>query len=191
LHDQKHLTPIALGECAEDYGGYFIVGGGERVIISQERMAANRPVVFRNNRNPTKEVEVIEVKSIGPDNDQVPKSNAVKIVYHPKNPQIHLLRATMPRVKTDIPLWILFRALGVTKDKDACDLIIGPDTDGTARGAVAVSLTAAGVTVRQFSAGRWRAVPPPRRPSPGGHAEPRGWPFPGASAMRPPPGGRS
>jgi DNA-directed RNA polymerase beta subunit len=112
LHDQKHLHPIALGECAEDYGGYFIVGGGERVIISQERMAANRPVVFRNNRNPTKEVEVIEVKSIGPDNDQVPKSNAVKIMYHPKNPQIHLLRATMPRVKTDIPLWILFRALG-------------------------------------------------------------------------------
>ena len=130
LHDQRHLTPIALGECAEDYGGYFIVGGGERVIISQERMAANRPVVFRNNRNPTKEVEVIEVKSIGPDNDQVPKSNAVKIMYHPKNPQIHLLRATMPRVKTDIPLWILFRALGVTKDQEICELI-GPDTDGT------------------------------------------------------------
>jgi len=131
LHDQKHLTPIALGECAEDYGGYFIVGGGERVIISQERMAANRPVVFRNNRNPTKEVEVIEVKSIGPDNDQVPKSNAVKIMYHPKNPQIHLLRATMPRVKTDIPLWILFRALGVTKDKEICELITGPESDGT------------------------------------------------------------
>ena len=131
LHDQKHLHPIALGECAEDYGGYFIVGGGERVIISQERMAANRPVVFRNNRNLTKEVEVIEVKSIGPDNDQVPKSNAVKIMYHPKNPQIHLLRATMPRVKTDIPLWILFRALGFQRDKDICDLIIGQETDGT------------------------------------------------------------
>jgi DNA-directed RNA polymerase II subunit RPB2 len=131
LHDQKHLHPIALGECAEDYGGYFIVGGGERVIISQERMAANRPVVFRNNRNATKEVEVIEVKSIGPDNDQVPKSNAVKIMYHPKNPQIHLLRATMPRVKTDIPLWILFRALGFQRDKDICDLIIGEETDGT------------------------------------------------------------
>ena len=29
LHDQKHLEPIALGECAEDYGGYVIVGGGE------------------------------------------------------------------------------------------------------------------------------------------------------------------
>jgi DNA-directed RNA polymerase II subunit RPB2 len=155
LHDQKHLTPIALGECAEDYGGYFIVGGGERVIISQERMAANRPVVFRNNRNPTKEVEVIEVKSIGPDNDQVPKSNAVKIMYHPKNPQIHLLRATMPRVKTDIPLWILFRALGFCRDKEICDLIIGPDTDGTFDALLTESITEAAEVRTQEAALAW------------------------------------
>lgn len=129
LHDQKHLHPSVLGECAEDFGGYFIVSGGERVIISQERMSENRPFVFRNNRNPTKEVEVIEVKSIGPDNDQVPKNNAVKIMYHPKNPQIHLLRATIPRIKTDIPLFILFRALGIVADKDICDLIIGTEKD--------------------------------------------------------------
>lgn len=130
LHDQKHLHPGTLGECAEDFGGYFIVGGGERVIISQERMSENRPFVFRNNRNPTKEVEVIEVKSIGPDNDQVPKNNAVKIMYHPKNPQIHLLRATIPRIKTDIPLFILFRALGVVADLDICELILGPQDLG-------------------------------------------------------------
>ena len=129
LHDQKHLHPSALGECAEDFGGYFIITGGERVIISQERMSENRPFVFRNNRNPTKEVEVIEVKSIGPDNDQVPKNNAVKIMYHPKNSQLHLLRATIPRIKTDIPLFILFRALGVVADKDIYDLIIGTESD--------------------------------------------------------------
>ena len=129
LHDQKHLHPAELGECAEDFGGYFIISGGERVIISQERMSENRPFVFRNNRNPTKEVEVIEVKSIGPDNDQVPKNNAVKIMYHPKNPQIHLLRATIPRIKTDIPIFILFRALGVVTDQEIFDLIIGPEKD--------------------------------------------------------------
>jgi DNA-directed RNA polymerase II subunit RPB2 len=155
LHDQKHLDPIALGECAEDYGGYFIVGGGERVIISQERMAANRPVVFRNNRNPTKDVEVIEVKSIGPDNDQVPKSNAVKIMYHPKNPQIHLLRATMPRVKTDIPLWILFRALGLTCDKEICELIIGPESDGTFDGILTESIMEAVDVRTQEAALAW------------------------------------
>ncbi len=129
LHDQKHLHPSTLGECAEDLGGYFIIQGGERVIISQERMSENRPFVFRNNRNPTKEVEVIEVKSIGPDNDQVPKNNAVKIMYHPKNQQIWLLKATMPRIKTEIPLWILFKALGITNDKEIRDLILGPDGD--------------------------------------------------------------
>ena len=120
-----------MGECAEDMGGYFIVQGGERVCISQERMSENRPFVFRNNRNATKEVEVIEVKSIGPDNDQVPKSNAVKIMYHPKNNQIHLLRATMPRMKAPIPLFILFRALGVCADRDILDLILGPEGDPT------------------------------------------------------------
>lgn len=129
LHDQKHVHPSILGECAEDFGGYFIISGGERVIISQERMSENRPFVFRNNRNPTKEVEVIEVKSIGPDNDQVPKNNAVKIMYHPKNPQIHLLRAAIPRIKTEIPLFILFRALGVVPDKQIYELILGTESD--------------------------------------------------------------
>jgi DNA-directed RNA polymerase II subunit RPB2 len=155
LHDQKHLKPLSLGECAEDFGGYFIIGGGERVIISQERMAANRPVVFRNNRNASKEVEVIEVKSIGPDNDQVPKSNTVKIMYHPKNPQLHLLRATMPRIKTDIPLWILFRALGVTSDKEIYTLILGPEGDHNFDGIVDESIQEAADVPTQEAALTW------------------------------------
>lgn len=131
LQDQGYFHPSALGECAEDVGGYFIIQGGERVIISQERMSENRPFVFRNNRNTAKEVEVVEIKSIGPLMDQVPKSNAVKIVYNPKNPQLQMLRATVPRLKTEIPLFVLFRALGVESDKDIVDLILGPDGDNT------------------------------------------------------------
>jgi len=131
LNDQNHMNPARVGECAEDMGGYFIIQGGERVCISQERMSENRPFVFRNNRNTAKELEVIEVKSIGPDNDQVPKSNAVRIMYHPKNTQIHLLRATIPRMKSPIPLFILFRALGVLADRDILDLILGTEGDRT------------------------------------------------------------
>ena len=131
LQDQKYVHPSVLGECSEDPGGYFIIQGGERVIISQERMSENRPFVFRNNRNIAKEVEVVEVKSIGPTNEQVPKSNTVKLIYHPKNPSILLLRSSMPRVKVEIPLFILFRALGVEKDKDVIELILGPEPDQT------------------------------------------------------------
>jgi DNA-directed RNA polymerase II subunit RPB2 len=131
LHDQRHIHPSQLGECAEDMGGYFIIQGGERAIISQERMSENRPFVFRNGRNTGKDMEVVEIKCIGPDNDQVPKSNAVRIAFHPKNPQILLLRATMPRIKQDIPLFTLFRALGVEADKDIMDLILGTESDST------------------------------------------------------------
>jgi DNA-directed RNA polymerase II subunit RPB2 len=127
LNDQRHIHPSKLSECAEDVGGYFIIQGGERAIISMERMSENRPFVFRNGRGSAKEKEVVEIKCIGPDNDQVPKSNTVKIVYHPKNQLITMLRATVPRVKTDIPLWILFRALGLNADRDIYELILGPN----------------------------------------------------------------
>lgn len=131
LQDQRYINPMLLGECSEDPGGYFIVQGGERVIISQERMSENHPFVFRNNRNTAKEMEVVEIKSIGPTNEQVPKSNTVKIVYHPKNPSIMLLRAGVPRIKQEIPLFILFRALGVVTDRDIVELILGEDTNTT------------------------------------------------------------
>lgn len=129
LHDQKHVHPSKMGECAEDVGGYFIVQGGERAMISMERMSENRPFVFRNGRGNVKEMEVVEIKCIGPDNDQVPKSNTIKIVYHPKNQLIMMLRVTVPRIKTDIPIIILFRALGVLADKDIYELILGKEYD--------------------------------------------------------------
>jgi DNA-directed RNA polymerase II subunit RPB2 len=131
LQDQRYVNPAVLGECSEDPGGYFIIQGGERVIISQERMSENRPFVFRNNRNTAKEWEVVEIKAIGPTNEQVPKSNTVKIVYHPKNASILLLRAGVPRIKQEIPLFLLFRALGVEKDRDILQLILGNDADTT------------------------------------------------------------
>ena len=129
LHDQKHIHPSKLGECAEDVGGYFIVQGGERAMISMERMSENRPFVFRNGRTAAKQMEVVEIKCIGPDNDQVPKSNTVKVVYHPKNQLITMIRVTVPRIKTDIPVVILFRALNILADRDIYELILGTDTE--------------------------------------------------------------
>ena len=149
LKNQAHMNPARVGECAEDMGGYFIIQGGERVCISQERMSENRPFVFRNNRNSAKEMEVIEVKSIGPDNDQVPKSNSVRMMYHPKNNQIILLRTTLPRMKAPIPLFILFRALGVTSDKEAIRLIFGEEGDSTFDSIIDESIAEAALTGAQ------------------------------------------
>ena len=126
LSDTPEKTPREVGECSEDIGGYFIVQGGERVIISQERMSENIPFVFRNNKIRNKEVEVIDVKSIGPDNEGAPKSMSVKILHHAKNavaPE-HIV-VTCPRIKAEIPLFIMMRALGIQSDKEIIELICG------------------------------------------------------------------
>jgi DNA-directed RNA polymerase II subunit RPB2 len=152
LNDQRHVPPSKLGECAEDIGGYFIIQGGERAIISMERMSENRPFVFRNGRGNIREKEVVEIKCIGPDNDQVPKSNAVKIVYHPKNPLITMLRASIPRIKTDIPLWILFKALGVVVDEDIYKMILGPEGDSFFDNVIEETiLESAGITTQELA----------------------------------------
>ena len=129
LSDTPEKTPKELGECSEDVGGYFIIQGGERVIISQERMSENVPFVFRNNKVRNKESEVIDVKSIGPDNEGTPKSLSVKIVQHGKNsinPE-HII-VTCPRIRNEIPLFVMFRALGISTDKEIIELICGPIT---------------------------------------------------------------
>jgi DNA-directed RNA polymerase II subunit RPB2 len=126
LSDTPEKLPRELGECAADVGGYFIIQGGERIIISQERMSENVPFVFRNNKARGKEVEVIDVKSIGPDNEGAPKSLSVKIVQHPKiavAPE-HII-VSCPRIKAEVPLFVMFRALGVESDREIIELICG------------------------------------------------------------------
>lgn len=126
LSESPEKTPRELGECAYDPFGYFIIQGGERVILTQERMAENRMFVFRNSRGKTKEAEVIDCKSIGPDNEGTPKSVAVKILYNSKTPTgPEHIRVTLPRIKAEVPLFIMFRALGVISDKKIIELITG------------------------------------------------------------------
>lgn len=129
LSESPEKHPRELGECSADPFGYFIIQGGERIILTQERMAENRMFVFRNNKAKYKEAEIIECKSIGPENEGVPKNIAVKIIYNSKiatGPE-HI-RMTLPRIKVDIPLFIIFRALGVESDKDIIEMIVGNTT---------------------------------------------------------------
>ena len=126
-------------------------------MISMERMSENRPFVFRNGRIAAKQMEIVEIKCIGPDNDQVPKSNTIKIVYHPKNQLIMMLRATIPRIKTDIPVIILFRALGVLADRDIYELILGKGHEEAYDSIITESIMEASSIVTQEQALTWLA----------------------------------
>ena len=38
-----------MGECEHDQGGYFVVDGSEKVIVSHERKAENKLYIVENN----------------------------------------------------------------------------------------------------------------------------------------------
>eukprot|EP01084_Bolivina_argentea_P251838 422540_1 len=44
--DSSNWNPSAFGECPFDGGGYFIINGREKVLVAQERMAANHVMCY-------------------------------------------------------------------------------------------------------------------------------------------------
>jgi len=97
-------------ECPYDLGGYFIIGGNEKVIISQERIAENDAFVF-NNQKKLKGKE-IEIRCSSDQYFSVVISNVVRYVYKDET-----LEFDSPNFKMPIPIFLLMKALGVSTDK--------------------------------------------------------------------------
>jgi len=115
LSQYMHLSPEATGECKYDTGGYFIINGSEKTVLGQERTAENRVYCFPSNN--TKYSYQVEIKSV-PDYKRI----------SPKQVTMYLAKATggdsivvsLPRIRKPVPLWAIFRALGVLSDREIC-----------------------------------------------------------------------
>lgn len=123
LTQYKHLDARKTGECAYDVGGYFIINGSEKTVLAQERVAENRIYVFEGSKTQTKYTYVADIKSI-PDNKCIsPKQLSIMISSKPNGYGSPIL-IQIPRVKQPVPLFTVFRALGIISDKDICSKII-------------------------------------------------------------------
>ncbi len=133
LNGKTDLERIQVKECEFDQGGYFIIGGGEKVIVAQERMATNFVYVF-NKKEQSGYSWQAEVRSNLDGSNRPPVLFAVKISKkntHLKNNLGGLISARIPYVKADIPIVILFRALGLESDKDIMDYIVFDENDNS------------------------------------------------------------
>jgi DNA-directed RNA polymerase II subunit RPB2 len=96
-------------ECRYDPGGYFIVKGNEKVILSLERMIFNKPLVFIKKEGTTS-THTVQINSKSYKNDIMQITNIV------------IRKDTSIVVKvsifTDISAFILMRALGIESDSD-------------------------------------------------------------------------
>ena len=105
-------------ECPYDSGGYFIINGSEKVLIAQERSAANIVQVFKKSQGNVP--YVAEIRSAVEKGSRLMSSLQMKLVMPPKNDSASFgrtIKCTLPYVKTDIPIAIVFRALGVVSDE--------------------------------------------------------------------------
>jgi len=106
-----------MGECRNDYGGYFIIDGKEKVIISQEKFADNMLYIRKNKENDVYSHSA-EIRSVSEDTSKAIRTTAIKVVAPSPSLTNNQIVVAIPNVKKNIPLFILMRALGVVSDKD-------------------------------------------------------------------------
>ena len=123
LNQYKHFDNSQTGECKFDAGGYFIINGSEKTVLGQERAAENRVYCFNVEKNDAKYIWKAEIKSI-PDFKCISPKQISMYIVSKNNGFGNPIVVEIPRVKQPIPLFILFRALGVLSDKEICEKIV-------------------------------------------------------------------
>lgn len=115
-----------MGECRNDYGGYFIIDGKEKVLISQEKFADNM-LYIRKNKDDDIYSHSAEIRSVSEDTSKPIRTTAVKIVAPSPSLTNNQIVVSVPNVKKPVPLFILMRALGVVSDKDIIETCLLTD----------------------------------------------------------------
>jgi len=123
LNQYKHFDNSQTGECKFDAGGYFIINGSEKTVLGQERAAENRVYCFNIEKNDTKYLWKAEIKSV-PDYKCISPKQISMLLSSKNNGFGFPIVLEIPRVKQPIPLFIIFRALGVITDKEICEKIL-------------------------------------------------------------------
>ena len=109
-------TCFNMGECRNDPGGYFIIDGKEKVIVCQEKFADNT-LYIRDNVDDTYSHSA-EIRCKSEDASKPVRKLAVKIIAPSSVLSNNQIVVAIPNVRKPVPLFIVFRALGIISDKD-------------------------------------------------------------------------
>ncbi|KAG9032875.1 DNA-dependent RNA polymerase II [Tulasnella sp. JGI-2019a] len=123
LHSLPDKDLFDLNECPYDQGGYFVINGSEKVLIAQERMAANHVYIFAKAQ-PSPVSFLAEIRSAVEKGGKTISVMQVKMFHRNTEKTLgNVIRATLPYIRNDIPIWIVFRAMGIISDRDILEHI--------------------------------------------------------------------
>jgi DNA-directed RNA polymerase II subunit RPB2 len=121
LHGKPASFLQEAGECHRDQGGYFIVDGSEKVLVTRQEQAFNTLYITPQKNDP-------QVSTYANITCLSPVTRQVKVVSFSWMRKTNTLCVNIPFVRLPVPIFVLFRAMGVQSDKDILRLIF-PDLE--------------------------------------------------------------
>ena len=121
LHGKPASFLKEAGECPQDQGGYFIVEGAEKVLITRQEQAFNTLYVQKQPNND-------KVETYGNITCLSSETRQVKVVTFNWVRATDTLVVSLPYVRKPLPVFMLFRAMGVQSDEDILRLLY-PDLE--------------------------------------------------------------
>jgi DNA-directed RNA polymerase II subunit RPB2 len=115
LHGLPKEIRHTMGECRNDIGGYFIIDGKEKTVVAQEKFGDNM-LYIRESGDETY-LYSAEIRSVSENVSKPIRTLSVKIVAPTKTFTNENIVVNIPNVRKPIPLFIVFRALGILSDK--------------------------------------------------------------------------
>jgi DNA-directed RNA polymerase beta subunit len=108
-------------ECKYDFGGYFIINGNEKCLVSQDRINENKTLVFQPNNN--SDGLYAEIRSMSDSTYLPPKTTSLNMSGK-LNHMGRIIRMSTSFLRNEIPIFIMFRALGVISDQEIIQHIV-------------------------------------------------------------------
>ena len=105
-----------MGECSNDLGGYFVIDGKEKTVVSQEKFGDN--MLYIKESTDDKYLYSAEIRSVSENVSKPIRTMSVKIMAPTNKYTFNNIVVNIPNVRAPVPLFILFRALGFASDKE-------------------------------------------------------------------------
>jgi DNA-directed RNA polymerase II subunit RPB2 len=113
-----------MGECPNDQGGYFVVDGREKVIIAQEEHVSNRLYIREGDASNDDVSHIGWIRCFSMDQTDVfPRTTTFRVRSRTAR-RPNAIRVTVTHVDPPIPLFVLFRALGVESDRAIMEHVV-------------------------------------------------------------------
>ena len=116
-----------MGECRNDLGGYFIIDGKEKIVVPQEKFGDNMLYIRKFKEDTNTDIEYLctaEIHSVSENVSKPTRTMYVKIVAPTVKYTNRNIVVNIPNVRKEVPLFIVFRALGIISDKDIIEMCL-------------------------------------------------------------------